>query len=390
MKTVLKTLAIAIVMMATSSTIFAQVSIGVSISANIAPPALPVYAQPACPGDGFMWTPGYWAYGDAGYYWVPGVWVRPPHFGLLWTPAYWGFVGGVYGFHAGYWGPHIGFYGGINYGFGYGGVGFGGGVWAGNVFRYNTAVTNVNTTVVHNTYINNTVIHNNTEINNHASFNGEGGVNARPTAEEQSAMNEHHFQATQQQQSHMESASHDRNQLASQNGGHPATTAMNRVNGRKFDQQGRIANGIRSGQLTAGETKNLENGEKNINQQERADRAADDGHLTQQDRSQLNSEQNKESNKIYDDKHNAQTAHYGNNAVGQRRYNQQQRIANGISDGQLHAGQTQKLENHEQNINRQAAADRQANGGRLNGQQARQINRQQNRASRQIYHARHK
>ncbi len=50
---------------------FAQVSVGVSISANIAPPPLPVYTQPPCPYDGFLWTPGYWGYGDMGYYWIP-------------------------------------------------------------------------------------------------------------------------------------------------------------------------------------------------------------------------------------------------------------------------------------------------------------------------------
>ena len=101
---------------------FAQVAIGVAI--RIGPPALPVYAQPPCPVEGYMWTPGYWAYGPEGYYWVPGVWVAPPRVGVFWTPGYWGFAGGLYGWHAGYWGPHVGFYGGINYGFGYGGVGF--------------------------------------------------------------------------------------------------------------------------------------------------------------------------------------------------------------------------------------------------------------------------
>ncbi len=89
------------------------------------------------PGDGYMWTPGYWAYGPAGYYWVPGVWVRPPQVGVLWTPGYWGWGGGAFIFHEGYWGPHIGFYGGVNYGFGYGGVGFEGGYWHGGVFAYN-------------------------------------------------------------------------------------------------------------------------------------------------------------------------------------------------------------------------------------------------------------
>src|SRR5580693_5449208 len=114
----------------------AQVGVGVSIT--VAPPALPVYEQPPCPTEGFLWTPGYWAHGPDGYFWTPGLWVAPPHPGLLWTPGYWGFAGGAYGWHAGYWGPHVGFYGGINYGFGYGGVGFWGGRWEGGAFRYNT------------------------------------------------------------------------------------------------------------------------------------------------------------------------------------------------------------------------------------------------------------
>ena len=197
----------------------AQVSVGVgiSLSANIAPPVIPVYEQPACPVDGYLWTPGYWAYGDDGYYWVPGVWVSPPNPGLLWTPCYWGFDGGVYGFHEGYWGATVGFYGGINYGFGYGGAGFFGGRWSGNHFAYNTAVTRVNTTIIHNTYINNNFVHN----NSHTSFNGRGGIMARPTREEQMAANQRHIPATSNQMAHQRTASQDRNQFAKYNGGHP-------------------------------------------------------------------------------------------------------------------------------------------------------------------------
>ncbi|MHB8311650.1 MAG: YXWGXW repeat-containing protein, partial [Metallibacterium sp.] len=170
-------LALAIVAMPASS--FA----GVFVSVAIAPPALPVYTQPVCPGVGYLWTPGYWGYGAAGYYWVPGVWVHPPRVGLLWTPGYWGFAGGMYAWHAGYWGPHVGFYGGVNYGFGYGGVGFAGGYWRGGNFFYNRSVMNVNTTVIHNTY-NRTVI-NNTVVNNRVSYNGgAGGIRAVPTAAE--------------------------------------------------------------------------------------------------------------------------------------------------------------------------------------------------------------
>ena len=57
------------------------ISIGVDI--GVAPPALPVYAQPPCPTPGYLWTPGYWSYASAGYYWVPGVWVAPPQPNVL-------------------------------------------------------------------------------------------------------------------------------------------------------------------------------------------------------------------------------------------------------------------------------------------------------------------
>jgi hypothetical protein len=59
----------------------AQAQIGLSLSINTGPPALPVYEQPPLPAAGYIWTPGYWAYGEAGYFWVPGVWVQPPSAG---------------------------------------------------------------------------------------------------------------------------------------------------------------------------------------------------------------------------------------------------------------------------------------------------------------------
>ncbi len=90
----------------------AQVAVGISITT--APPPIPVYVQPPCPQEGFLWTPGFWGYGTGGYYWTPGLWVAPPRVGFLWTPGYWGFAGGIYGWHGGYWGPHVGYYGGIN------------------------------------------------------------------------------------------------------------------------------------------------------------------------------------------------------------------------------------------------------------------------------------
>ena len=215
-----------------------QAQLSVDISVRTAPPPLPVYEQPFCPGDGYIWIPGYWAYSDNDYYWVPGTWVRPPQYGLYWTPGYWGFSSGYYGWHRGYWGHHVGFYGGINYGFGYSGVGYGGGMWSGNVFRYNTAVNRINPTVVHNTYVNKTVINNTTVINNRNSFNGQGGVMAKPTAQEQQALKEQHVQPTHEQVAHETTARSDKNQFASTNHGQPAKLAMSQSgNGHSNTQQ---------------------------------------------------------------------------------------------------------------------------------------------------------
>jgi hypothetical protein len=163
-------------------------SAGFSLSITIAPPVLQVYQQPLCPQDGYLWTPGYWGYGNAGYYWIAGAWVAPPQPGFLWTPGYWGYSNGIYAFNNGYWGPTVGFYGGVNYGFGYGGSGFEGGRWQGGHFAYNTAVSHVNTTIIHNTY--NQAVPN--HGNNRTSFNGGfGGISARPSAAETTTARQH-------------------------------------------------------------------------------------------------------------------------------------------------------------------------------------------------------
>jgi len=161
------------------------------------------------------------------------------------------------------------------------------------------------------------------------------------------------------------------------------------VNDRRENQQDRIANGVQSGQLTAGETKNLESREANLNREIKDDRSANGGKLTPQERQQVNHQQNNLSKSIYNDKHNAAQAHYGNNEVGQRRENQQDRIANGIRNGSMTPGEAARAENREQGINQQIHADRAANGGKLTPQEKTQINHEQNGASRQIYREKH-
>ena len=210
----------AVVVLMASAGSFAQ--IGVSIT--FGPPPLPVYDQPPCPGEGYLWTPGYWAYDydDEDYYWVPGTWVEAPEVGFLWTPGYWAWEGGGFIFHEGYWGPHVGFYGGISYGFGYFGEGYEGGRWDNGRFFYNRSVNNVNVTEIHNVY-NTTVI--NTTVNRVSYNGGNGGIERRPSAQNEAAAHERHIAPAPAQRQHVQEARADRELRASMNQGKPPVAA---------------------------------------------------------------------------------------------------------------------------------------------------------------------
>lgn len=203
----------------------AEVAFGVSVS--FGPPALPVYEQPFCPGPGYLWTPGYWAWDpDYGYYWVPGTWVVAPFVGALWTPGYWGFNDGMYVWYPGYWGPVVGFYGGIDYGYGYTGYGYEGGYWRERHFYYNRAVNNVRTTNV-------TYVYNRTVVNNvngtRVSYNGgPDGVRARVTSEQLAAARRRRFGAVEAQQRQVQVARRNPAQRARENKGRPEVAATRR------------------------------------------------------------------------------------------------------------------------------------------------------------------
>ncbi len=228
MKQICLLLSLSIALLLVSPETFSQVSVGVTISAGFAPPELPVYEQPPCPVDGYLWTPGYWAFADGDYYWVPGVWVDPPVVGYLWTPSYWLFVDGNYHWNRGYWGRHVGFYGGINYGFGYWGTGFCGGRWEGRHFRYNRAAANIYHNFMHHSYEDRSVVR---ENNRRTSFNGgAGGIERHADKHEQQAFMEQHHASTTDQRSHMKAARSDRGQFVKENHGVPAHAAVKTTN----------------------------------------------------------------------------------------------------------------------------------------------------------------
>ena len=207
--------------LATSHAAYGQLVLGVSV--NEAPPPLPVYDQPPIPAPGYLWVPGYWAWSErGGYYWVPGTWILPPKAGLVWTPGYWGSEEGVYVFHVGYWGSHIGFYGGVDYGFGYDGVGYEGGYWKDGRFFYNSAVNNIANVSVLNVYSKPIAI----ERRSYASFNGgKGGTTAKATSAQLAAEWENHIAATSEQRRQAEAASKDPALSLSRNHGYPVVAA---------------------------------------------------------------------------------------------------------------------------------------------------------------------
>jgi len=223
MRHTFRTMFLALLALAFITPVFAQIAVTVAFG----PPALPIYDQPICPGDGFLWTPGYWAYDpDDGYYWVPGTWVEAPEVGYLWTPDWWGWETGGFRFHEGYWGTEVGFYGGISYGFGYFGEGFQGGHWDHGHFFYNRAVLNIDVTNIHNVY-NTTVIHETTV--NRVSYNGgEGGIDRRPTPQEQAADQQRHIPPVAAQTQHVQAARSNPQMRAEANHGKPPVAATSR------------------------------------------------------------------------------------------------------------------------------------------------------------------
>ncbi|MBZ5707565.1 MAG: hypothetical protein LAN63_19660 [Acidobacteriia bacterium] len=168
---------------------------------------------------------------------------------------------------------------------------------------------------------------------------------------------------------------------------------------RKENQQDRIANGVKSGELTSGEAARLEKEQSKLNAETRAMRAADGGKLTAADKAKIQRQQNRLSHQIYNQKHDAQTqagttppTPAGTKApteVGRREENQQDRIAQGVQSGQLTAGEASNLEKRDARINNEIKTDRAANGGALTPAERAQVNRQQNRVSRHIYRDKH-
>jgi hypothetical protein len=198
------------------TTAHAQFSLGLDIRIGYAPPPMPVYEQPPLPGPDYIWVPGHWAWSDDDddYFWAPGYWELPPEPGLLWTPAWWGWDNGAFRFHGGYWGHEVGWYGGIDYGYGYHGHGWEGGRWENGHLAYNRAAVNITNVRVTNVY------YQQTSVTNHngprtSYAGGNGGVHAQPTPQELRATQAPHIAPTPAQQQRVQQAAANPRNVAS-------------------------------------------------------------------------------------------------------------------------------------------------------------------------------
>ena len=227
-------------------------------------------------------------------------------------------AGGLYGWHGGYWGPHVGFYGGVNYGFGFGGVGFVGGEWRGGVFAYNSAVANFGSVHVTNVYENRTdrYAKHHCELTTMSASTAKAVLRRVPRAGELQAEHEQHSKPRRNQTQHMNFAARTARNSPSVNHGAPGTPAASNPkayhevaqqhsqsqpisaadrtagknynpNTREANQDQRIANGQRSGEMTSGEAARAEGTQSKIDSQVHNDRAANGGKLTGQESSRL-------------------------------------------------------------------------------------------------------
>jgi hypothetical protein len=232
--------AFALTLVVAATPVAAPAQIGITVS--FGPPPIPYYEQPPAPQANWIGSPGYWQYdlNDGDYYWVPGTWVPgtwvpAPNPGYYWTPGYWAWNGDTYSWNRGYWATSVGYYGGVNYGYGYYGRGYVGGRWNGRHFAYNTAVTRVNRNVVRNVYVNNTVV---VHTWNRVSYNGgRGGLAARATAAEMAVQRGRHLAPTPVQIHHQQYAVQNRAAFSRVNQGRPAAAAVARPYSRPQQAQ---------------------------------------------------------------------------------------------------------------------------------------------------------
>jgi hypothetical protein len=170
----------------------------------------------------------------------------------------------------------------------------------------------------------------------------------------------------------------------------PSSAEAGRIKKRAENQQDRIAQGVKSGQLTARETGRLERKESKLNHEVKDMKDLNGGTLTKKDRAVVNHQQNEISRGIYSQKRDAQTQNATpKTEIGQRKENQQDRIGQGVGSGELTSGEASRLEGKETALNQETRDMRRLDGGKLTPGDKKLVNQQQDKLSKQIYDQKH-
>jgi len=157
------------------------------------------------------------------------------------------------------------------------------------------------------------------------------------------------------------------------------------VNARQREQQARIQQGVRSGELTKSETQDLRKEEKDVRTEERQFKS--DGKLTAEERQKLHSDLNKTSKDIYTDKHNADVQKPRDPGVNARQRQQQERIGQGLKSGQLTGAEATRLEREERAVRVEERAYKA--DGKLTPGERKDLHQDLNKVSRDIYNQKH-
>jgi hypothetical protein len=355
--------------------------------ATQAPPPLPEYDQPPAPDPNYLWTPGYWAWGPDGYYWVPGVWCAPPYYGALWTPPYWGYYGGRYAFHHGYWGLHVGFYGGINYGFGYIGIGFFGGYWRGHDFYYNRSVTNVGH--VPNVY-NRTVVYDGRTYGAHpsdrVSYNGgHGGLNVRPQQTELAAAREPHAGPERDQLQVRQQSAQNRQQFYSANKGRPAQAAVARPvsSNHSIAEPNREVQQVQQRSAEVQQQRNQQmqqrNGQQQHNVQEQQRNVQEQQHNQPAQQQQRAVQQQQQQRNVQEQQHTQQVQQQQQQRNVQEQQRNQQLQQHNVQQQEQQRNVQQQHTVQQQQVQQRAAQQQQVQQRAVQQQQQRAVQQQQQR-----------
>ena len=160
---------------------------------------------------------------------------------------------------------------------------------------------------------------------------------------------------------------------------------------RDVNQQNRIEQGLKSGQLTTKEAGKLEREESQIDKME--SNALKDGKMTNAEKRRIERAENQASKDIYREKHDAQTGNPNSassqrmQADVQRNANQEQRIENGVKNGSLTNREAANLERGQARVDRKeanAAAD-----GHVGASEQKHIQAAENHQSKRIHREKH-